>query len=110
MACHLVYGTDSLQAQTRKRLRFCTRRPREGVAPMISTKIPTAAALRPRTLSAQGSPSALSMAGDLWRANHNSMTANAPAVVPTALGTPVRTERVGYGATKQGAPPRGEPR
>jgi hypothetical protein len=87
---------------------------------MISTTIPTAAALRPRALSAQGSPFALSMtvppmavpslAGDLWRANHNSMTANAPAVVQTALVTPVHTERAGYGATKQGAPPRGEPR
>jgi hypothetical protein len=78
---------------------------------MISMTTTTAAALRPRTLSAQASPFALSMAGDLWLSRHNSIAANPPVVVTTTVdATPVRTERAGYAATKQGAPPRGEPR
>jgi hypothetical protein len=70
----------------------------------------TAAALRPRTLSAQGSPFALSMAGESWLCNHNSIGAYAPAVVPTVVVTDARTDRAGFRTTKQGAPPRGVPR
>jgi hypothetical protein len=97
------------------------------------TMTPTVAALRPRVLSAQGSPFALSTAVGMWREQvpslsapagmrdaaafasshptHNSIPATLRStVVPTVGGTPVHTDRGVYGAAKQAAPPRGVPR
>jgi hypothetical protein len=103
-------------------------RKREGVAPVTMTNwTTTAAALRPRTLSALGSPFTQSTGVAAWRRvptlgvpagmrdiavsepnhpTHNSIPAAIRStVVPTAnAGTN------GYGAAKQAAPPRGVPR
>jgi hypothetical protein len=93
---------------------------------MTITAIPSAAALRPRTLSTQVWPSAVPAAGvDSWRKcaptvgvptfmrtksafqtiglNHNS-------ILSTVVVTLAQRGRNDYGAAKQASPPRGVPR
>jgi hypothetical protein len=96
----------------------------KGVAPVTITMIPAAAALRSRTLSTQGAPFVLPVAGDSWRdrvpagaartgartesafgsiyVHHNSIAKQMPAVSVNAYR--------GVDAAKQVAPPRGVPR
>jgi hypothetical protein len=77
---------------------------------MVTNTIPTAAALRLRTLPTLVSPLGVPMSGDAWRPNHNSIPATVPAVVPTVVDTQAHITRTGYGAAKQAAPPREVPR
>jgi hypothetical protein len=82
------------------------------VAPVAITMTNPAAATRPRTLSAQGSPFGLTADFAPWRLSlitHNSIPALRSAIVPMADVTPVEAGSV-YGAAKQAAPPRGVPR
>ncbi|HZC72814.1 MAG TPA: hypothetical protein VE442_19110 [Jatrophihabitans sp.] len=72
----------------------------------------TAAAARPRTLSAQWSPNTLLADQVPWRLRpiHNSIPAALrSAIVQMADVTPVGAGSV-YGAAKQAGPPRGVPR
>ena len=80
---------------------------------MAITMTNPAAATRPRTLSAQGSPFGLTADFAPWRLSlitHNSIPAALrPVIVQMTDVTPVEAGSV-YGAAKQAAPPRGVPR
>jgi hypothetical protein len=132
MCCGAVLRTDSLQTQTCTAPAF-PRAPEleRGWPPVTITSVPTAAALRTRTLSAVASPFGLSAHDAGWREqapgvriptgmqrtpafgplNHNSITAaTRTAVVLMADVPPADAGRAVYNATKQAGPPRGAPR